>query len=1701
MNRDFGYNLNTGIKGEFGGSPTRGISNYPGWGPPDLAPLSEEDVEAIFLQLTEVFGFQYDSAKNMFDYFMRLVDSRASRMGTIRGLRSVHADYIGGVNSNFRRWYFASQLDVDDSIGFANLKANGKPKDKKRPVHNVHEAEDKWALNMNNMSATDCVIQVALYLLCWGEANNVRFMPECVCFLFKCCNDYYFALDPDTPVENITPSFLDHAITPIYNFYRDQGFHKVNGEYIHVDKDHKDIIGYDDMNQLFWYQKGLEKIVLDDKTRLLDLPSEQRYANLHRVVWKKAFVKTFKETRSWSHVLCNFNRIWIIHISMFWYYTSFNAPSLYTHNYNPSLDNQPTLQARFTVMAFAGVLALLICLVSLFFEYTFVPRNVPGAEPVFRRFYMLCFLLCVNASPTVYFLLFTPLNAQSILGITVTSIQFLVSIATVLYLSFVPLGRIFSSLVITDRKFYPNELFILNFYKLKGTEKAASMGLWLCVFLFKFLESYFYLTLSLRDPLRELSIMTMTRCAGDVWLGDFLCTRHTTIVLFLIVLTDLVLFFLDTYLWYIVCNTVFSVFRSFYIGVSIWTPWRNIFSRLPKRMFSKIIAAPNDGSVKGKYLVSQVWNSVIISMYREHLLSIEHVQKLIYKQIATPGTEEGYTLKEPTFFVSQEDMTMKSTLFYDQSEALRRITFFAQSLSTPMREIGPTDTMPSFTVLVPHYSEKITLSLREIIREEDQYSNITMLEYLKKLHPLEWNCFVKDTKLLAEEFESENSSPEYATEKGDDFPYHSVGFKVASPEYILRTRIWASLRAQTLYRTVSGFMNYSRAIKLLFDVENLLDGFADEADKLQQATAMALRKFRMIVSMQRLKYFSSEETENKEFLLRAYPELQIAYLDEEVDPETDEIIYYSVLIDGTCPIMDNGDRMPKYRIRLSGNPILGDGKSDNQNHAIIFSRGEYIQLVDANQDNYLEECLKIRSVLAEFDEYSPPLDPYAIELKNTDYVHPVAIIGTREYIFSENIGILGDVAAGKEQTFGTLFARTLAHIGGKLHYGHPDFLNLIYMTTRGGVSKAQKGLHLNEDVYAGINVLCRGGRIKHCEYMQCGKGRDLGFGSILNFTTKIGAGMGEQMLSREHFYLSSKLQLDRFLSYYYAHPGFHLNNTFIIMSIKLFLIVGVNIAALTNESTICEYDRNRPITDPHRPVGCYNLIPVVQWLERSILSIFIVFAIAFLPLFIQELMEKGLYKALSRLGRHFASFSPLFEVFVCRVYAESLVSDMFIGGARYIATGRGFATVRVPFVILYSRFATASLYFGAFSGLLIFYTSIAMWKIPLIYFWVTILALLISPFLFNPNQFSFNDFFLDYKSFLKWLSLGNSRSRPSSWIGYTRLSRSRLTGIKKIRAFEAEDVEFINTIKPSRFNIIFTGTVFEFIEIGFLGVAYLFANSLNDTRHANPTAALMRLLIVTFSPIAINVLFLLFFFVVSCILGPFLSLFCTRFGSGIAVIVHSLAFINHLVFFELLWFFQGWDFSRTILGMALSVSIQGWFLRTMIACFVSREFRHDRSNKAWWSGKWFTSGLGWKILTQPFREFICKTSELSFFVNDLVIGHFILFLQFPLLFVPYIDKWHTLMLFWLKPSSQLRPRLLSKKQRRKVRVSVQFYFCVFVIMLMLFSAVIIGPLVLTRVFDVDFESVVPDVVRELIQPHPVNTMKKGLHKSLVKGYI
>jgi len=1644
-----------------------------------------------------------------------------------QALLSLHADYIGGDNANYRRWYFAAHLDLDDAVGEAGGATKGKRSRKRKNKKKAKKGaegendpeqfeddgsleafEERWKMKMNKMSQHQRVQQIALFLLCWGEANQVRFMPELLCFIYKCAWDYFESPECQQntqPAEEF--SYLNDIITPLYQYYRDQGFEIFEGRYVRRERDHSHTIGYDDINQLFWYPEGLERIVMDEKAkeRFIDIPAPQRYHKLKDVVWKKTFFKTYRETRSWFHLATNFNRIWILHVTMYWFYVAFNIQPLYTPGYRQQVNDPAPVAFVLTAVGLGGAVAGLIQLIATIAEWAYVPRKWAGAQHLSKRFFLVLLLFIINLAPSVYILFVMPSSTKpdkngqlfwitkdpfytptgpddhshwrvnpnydmtiaKILGI----VQFVLAVLTMVYYGVVPLGNIFSSYLRKGKntRHMASQTFTASWPHLKGNDRYMSWGLWIIVGGIKFGESYAGLVLSLKDPLRFLLNSPVRNCVGDTILGTKLCKLQPQILQAEMIVTDMILFFLDTYIWYVLTNVVFSISRSFYLGVSIWTPWRNIYSRLPKRIYSKVLAVNDmDVKYKPKILISQVWNAIVISMYREHLLDIDHVQKLLYHQV--PSEQEGKrTLRAPTFFVAQEDHSFKTDFFPRGGEAERRISFFAQSLSTPIPEPCPIDNMPTFTVMIPHYSEKVLLSLREIIREDEPYSRVTMLEYLKQLHPNEWECFVRDTKNLAEDNAEMQDDKEKAKSKNDDLPFYFLGFKSAAPEYTLRTRIWASLRTQTLYRTISGFMNYARAIKLLYRVENpeVVEMFgAQNTDALEREfERMARRKFKLLVSMQRFSKFSKEEMENAEFLLRAYPDLQVAYLDEEpATEEGGEARIFSALIDGHSEIMENGNRKPKFRIQLSGNPILGDGKSDNQNHAIIFYRGEYIQLVDANQDNYLEECLKIRSVLSEFEEMDlGNVSPYSFDEKHAnDAFDPVAILGAREYIFSENIGILGDLAAGKEQTFGTLFARTLAQIGGKLHYGHPDFLNGIFMTTRGGVSKAQKGLHLNEDIYAGMNAMMRGGRIKHCEYFQCGKGRDLGFGSILNFTTKIGTGMGEQMLSREYYYLGTQLPLDRFLSFYYAHPGFHVNNIFIILAVQMLMLCFLNFGALKHETIECgNFESGDPITDPLFPNGCSNTIPINNWVFASCLSIFIVFFLLFIPLTIQDATERGVWRAAQRLAKQFCSFSPLFEIFVCQIYSNSISQNMAFGGARYIATGRGFATARIPFGVLYSRFAASGMYMGARLLLIQLFITCTIWGYWLLYFWVSLLALILAPFVFNPHQFAWADFFIDYRDFLRGLSRGNSRSHASSWIAYVRLSRTKTTGYKrKVIGDPTNQQKVAGDMARAGFTNIFIGEIIApLLWVILLTIPYLFMNAQvgNTDKNAIPTANLIRVLALGLAPLAVNAGVAGAFFGMACCMGPLFSMCCKKFGAVLAAIAHGFAVIIMIIVFEAMYLLEDWNFSRTLAGLIAVCSIQRFFLKLIINLALTREMKTDSSNIAWWTGKWYN--MGWHSLSQPGREFLCKITELTMFAGDFWLGHVVLFLQAPIILMPYSDKLHSMMLFWLKPSKQIRPPIYSIKQsklraRRVVRYAILYFF-----LLIVWLALIIAPAV------------------------------------------
>ena len=109
------------------------------------------------------------------------------------------------------------------------------------------------------------LLYVSLYLLIWGESANLRFVPECLCYMFhnmamelnKILEDY---IDENTG-QPVVPSisgenaFLNCVVKPIYETIRAEVESSRNGT-----APHSYWRNYDDINEHFWSKRCFEKL-------------------------------------------------------------------------------------------------------------------------------------------------------------------------------------------------------------------------------------------------------------------------------------------------------------------------------------------------------------------------------------------------------------------------------------------------------------------------------------------------------------------------------------------------------------------------------------------------------------------------------------------------------------------------------------------------------------------------------------------------------------------------------------------------------------------------------------------------------------------------------------------------------------------------------------------------------------------------------------------------------------------------------------------------------------------------------------------------------------------------------------------------------------------------------------------------------------------------------------------------------------------------------------------------------------------------------------------------------------------------------------------------------------------------------------------------------------------------------------------------
>uniref|UniRef100_A0A0D9VNS4 1,3-beta-glucan synthase n=1 Tax=Leersia perrieri TaxID=77586 RepID=A0A0D9VNS4_9ORYZ len=626
-------------------------------------------------------------------------------------------------------------------------------------------------------------------------------------------------------------------------------------------------------------------------------------------------------------------------------------------------------------------------------------------------------------------------------------------------------------------------------------------------------------------------------------------------------------------------------------------------------------------------------------------------------------------------------------------EARRRLEFFTNSLFMQMPVARPVSEMLSFSVFTPYYSETVLYSKDELQKRNED--GISTLFYLQKIYPDEWKNF------LARINRDENTTE---TEL------------FGSPNDMMELRLWASYRGQTLARTVRGMMYYRKALMLQSYLEKLQSediesplattGLADIHFELSpEARAQADLKFTYVITCQIYGVQKGEgkpEAADIALLMQRNEALRVAYVDivESVKNGKPSTEYYSKLVKADI----HGKDKEIYSIKLPGNFKLGEGKPENQNHAVIFTRGNAVQTIDMNQDNYFEEALKMRNLLEEF---------YQDHGK-----HKPSILGVREHVFTGRV---------------------------RMHYGHPDVFDRIFHITRGGISKASRVINISEDIYAGFNSTLRLGNITHHEYIQVGKGRDVGLNQIALFEGKVAGGNGEQVLSRDIYRLGQLFDFFRMLSFYVTTVGFYFCTMLTVWTVYIFLY-GKTYLAL---SGVGESIQNR--ADILKNVALNTALNTQFLFQIGVFTA--------IPMILGFILEYGVLTAFVSFITMQFQLCSVFFTFSLGTRTHYFGRTILHGGAKYKATGRGFVVRHIKFAENYRLYSRSHFVKGLEVALLLviflaygFNNGGAVGYILLsISSWFMAISWLFAPYIFNPSGFEWQKVVEDFRDWTNWL--------------------------------------------------------------------------------------------------------------------------------------------------------------------------------------------------------------------------------------------------------------------------------------------------------------------------------------------------------------
>ncbi|XP_039158721.1 callose synthase 3 [Eucalyptus grandis] len=233
--------------------------------------------------LQAIFGFQEDNVANQREHLILLLANvHIRRSPRSESQDQVLTEVMKKLFENYEKWY--KFLDEKSNLRLPETKAQQRK-----------------------------LLYIGLYLLIWGEAANLRFMPECLCYIFhRMADDVNGRLhDNSVSRRNMEPAygggeeaFLRKVVTPFYQVIAKEAERGKRGR-----SAHSQWRNYDDLNEYFWsvdcFQLGWP---MKPEAHFFHVPAAEDSipASQDRWVGKVNFV----EIRSFWHIFRSFDRMW-----------------------------------------------------------------------------------------------------------------------------------------------------------------------------------------------------------------------------------------------------------------------------------------------------------------------------------------------------------------------------------------------------------------------------------------------------------------------------------------------------------------------------------------------------------------------------------------------------------------------------------------------------------------------------------------------------------------------------------------------------------------------------------------------------------------------------------------------------------------------------------------------------------------------------------------------------------------------------------------------------------------------------------------------------------------------------------------------------------------------------------------------------------------------------------------------------------------------------------------------------------------------------------------------------------------------------------------------------------------------------------------------------------------------------------------------